>query len=361
MTRVLHLIEGLGPGGAEALLVAQAGVAVEGVESSIAYLVPAKDHHVAEIEASGWPVTCLDAARIWDPRWLVRFRRLLADVDVVHGHSPLVQSLARVVRRTVPRHRRPASVYTEHNEWGRHRRPTRLLNRLTLRSEDRVLAVSDAVRRSMRTKAPVEVVVHGIDLESVAAFAAERDAVRAELGLQDAVVVGIVANHRREKGYEVLVQAARDVTRRRPEVVYVAVGQGPLEQTHRDLAAEAGLGDRLRFLGYRADARRVMAGFDVVTLSSHHEGLPVTLMEASALGLPVVATSVGGVPEAVDPARSVLVEPGRPDELAAGHLAMIDQLGRGSLPPPTVDQRFDVRVTASILAGIHRTVAADVR
>ena len=362
MTRVLHLIKGLGPGGAEALLVAQAGVDTPGISSQVAYLVPVKDHHVATLETAGWPVSCLDAARTWDPRWLLRLRRLLLAerIDVMHGHSPLVQALARIVRRTIPKRRRPASVYTEHNEWGRHRRGTRLLNRWTMRFEDRVIAVSEAVRRSMRTGAPVDVVVHGIDLASVSAMAEHRDAVRRELDLPaDAVVIGIVANHRREKGYEVLIEAAQQVTNRRADVIYLAVGQGPLEAHHRDLAAASGLGDRFRFLGYRPDARRVMAGFDVMTLSSHHEGLPVTLMEASALGLPVVATSVGGVPEAVDPARSLLVEPGDAGRLAAAHLEMVERLDRDDLPDAAVDPRFDVDVTATRLADIQRAAAPD--
>ncbi len=362
MTRVLHLIKGLGPGGAEALLVAQAAVDVPGISSSVAYLVPAKSHHVAALEAAGWSVSCLDAPRTWDPRWLLRLRRLLVDerIDVVHGHSPLVQALARMVRSTIPRGRRPASVYTEHNEWGRHRSGTRLLNRWTMRREDRVLAVSDAVRRSMRTRASAEVDAMDEDLDEVSALKSERAGVRAELGLaDDAIVIGIVANHRREKGYEVLIEAAVDVTRRRPDVVYLAVGQGPLEQAHRDLADASGLGERFRFLGYRPDARRVMAGFDLMTLSSHHEGLPVTLMEASALGLPVVATAVGGVPEAVDPERSLLVEPGNPSRLASAHVEMVERLERGALPEGSVDRRFDVDVTAAKLADIHRAVAPD--
>jgi glycosyltransferase involved in cell wall biosynthesis len=77
------------------------------------------------------------------------------------------------------------------------------------------------------------------------------------------------------------------------------------------------LGDRFRFLGFRADVHSVMSAFDIFCLSSDHEGLPVALMEAKALGLPVVATGVGGIPEAVvDGVDGALVPPGDSDGLA---------------------------------------------
>src|SRR5690606_32961920 len=81
------------------------------------------------------------------------------------------------------------------------------------------------------------------------------------------------------------------------------------------------LGDRFLLLGYREDAVRVMSAFDVFTLASRHEGLPVALMDALALGLPVVATAVGGVPQAVtDGVEARLVPPDDPAALAGAYL-----------------------------------------
>ncbi len=86
---------------------------------------------------------------------------------------------------------------------------------------------------------------------------------------------------------------------------------------------EQGLGDRFLLLGYRPDALRVMSGFDVFTLASTHEGLPVALMEAFALGLPVVATAVGGIPQAVTPGvEGLLVPSGDEEALAAALLEL---------------------------------------
>src|SRR5690606_38476751 len=113
------------------------------------------------------------------------------------------------------------------------------------------------------------------------------------------LVVGTVANLRSTKGYPDLIEAARSVTESEPRARFVSIGQGPQRDELEALRDAAGLGDRFRFLGFRPDASRLMAGFDVFCLASHHEGLPLALMEALVLGVPVVVTDVGGVGELV--------------------------------------------------------------
>jgi len=106
------------------------------------------------------------------------------------------------------------------------------------------------------------------------------------------------------------------------------VGQGPLEAELRARHAELGLGDRFQFLGFREDCAQLMAASDLFCLSSRHEGLPVALMEALALGLPVVATAVGGIPELVAGGReAILVPPGCPNLLADALLEVIADPG----------------------------------
>ena len=161
--------------------------------------------------------------------------------------------------------------------------------------------------------------LHGIDVDTVRAELPNRDAVRSELGIRpDEIVIGTVANLRWEKGYDVLLDAAAKChTVRGQPVRFVAVGQGPYEPEIRARHAALGLGDRFLFLGFRRDATRVMTVFDVFTLASRHEGLPVALMEAMALGIPVVATAVGGVPDVVV-ASDILVPADDSDALASG-------------------------------------------
>ena len=177
------------------------------------------------------------------------------------------------------------------------------------------------MRRSVprRLRSGVRTVVHGTAVDAARAVRAQREAVRGELGFgPDDVVVGTIANFRAQKGYPDLLAAVRIVADRVPQLRVVAVGQGPLEAEIRARHAELGLGDRFRFLGYRDDALRVLAACDIFTLASLYEGYPVALMEALAVGLPVVATAVGGVPDAVrQGVEGLVVPPSRPDLLAA--------------------------------------------
>ena len=322
--RVLWLIKGLGPGGAERLLLSAARAHDHGrFAISVAYLLPWKDALTDDLRAAGVTVHCLDVRRPYDIGWQVRVRRLLTTrgFDIVHLHSPMVAGVARLVVRTLPQAQRPRVITTEHNEWWSYVFPTRLLNALTFPLDDAHLAVSDDVRRSVpaRLRGAVQTVVHGTAVDDARALRAQRAAARAELGFgPDDVVVGTVANFRAQKGYPDLLAAVRMAADRVPRLQVVAVGQGPLEAEIRARHAELGLGERFRFLGYRDDALRVLAACDIFTLASLYEGYPVALMEALAVGLPVVATAVGGVPDAVrQGVEGLVVPPSRPDLLAA--------------------------------------------
>jgi glycosyltransferase involved in cell wall biosynthesis len=320
--RVLWLIKGLGPGGAERLLTACAAVRDrEAFDYRAAYLLPWKDRLVPELERLEVEVECLDVGDERDVRWARRLRSILLEkpVDVVHAHSPYAAGIGRLVVRSLPR-ARPRLVSTEHNAWSTFGRATRALNAATSPLDDAVIAVSADVRDSIRGPARrrAEVLVHGVVLEQVRARGARREQAREELGVgPDEVLVATVANYVPKKDYPNLLEAARRVAERDPSVRFCAVGQGPLEQETHELRHRLGLDERMILTGYREDAVGVLAGADIFVLSSRFEGFPVALMEALALGLPVVATSVGGVPEAVDPGvEGLLVPPGRPDRLA---------------------------------------------
>lgn len=334
--RVLWLIKGLGPGGAERLLAMSARQRDrDRLACRVAYLLPHKDALVPELEAEGVPTVCLGRGG-GHLRWLWRLRNLLLTepVDVVHAHSPVPAIGARLLVATLPRRLRPRMVTTDHNVWDSHVPMTRWANTLTSFLDDAHLAVARAVAGSMprRVRARVEVVVHGPDPSSVRGQADDRAAVRRELGLGDGdVVVGTVANLRRQKGYPDLLAAAQRALQVRTDVRFVAVGQGPDEAEVRALRDRLGLGDRFALLGYRPDAIRVLSACDVFCLASHQEGLPVALMEAMALGLPVVATDVGGVSELVEDRRhGLLVPAGRPDLLAGAVLELVADPGRRS-------------------------------
>jgi glycosyltransferase involved in cell wall biosynthesis len=327
--KVLWLIKGLGAGGAETLLVQHARYRDPAlVDPAVAYLLSAKSTLVPRLQEYGCqPVVDLGARSSWDLRWIVRLAALLrsANFDLVHVHSPLAAIGARLAVRSVPRARRPRIVVTEHNVWSSHAALTRLADGLTAGRSETHLAVSSAVSDSLpaRIRSRSRVVRYGIDAAEVRHEGSHRDAERRRLGLTGReVLIGTVANLRATKGYPDLLEAAAQVIAAEPAARFVAVGRGPMEQELRARHAQLGLGERFTFLGFRPDALRVMSAFDVFCLPSHYEGLPIALMEALALGLPVVATRVGGVAELVADGEDAVLVPAQAPALLAR--ALID-------------------------------------
>jgi glycosyltransferase involved in cell wall biosynthesis len=203
------------------------------------------------------------------------------------------------------------------------RSPVRALNRIGIGSDDALIVVSQASKnalpRKLRDRA--RVVVHGIDLSGSPKLVHDRGRisleVREELRIPpDEVLVLTVANLRTEKGYDVLLDAASSLSARGVPARLVSVGHGQQAESLQARHTELGLGERFQFLGMRTDVLRLMAGSDVFALPSHFEGLPVTLMEATSVGLPIVATAVGEIPRIfTDGADGLIVRPARASSL----------------------------------------------
>ena len=368
--RVLWLIKGLGPGGAERLLVEHAASGDRGRDQpacsyEAAYLLDWKQHLVPQLEAAQVPTQCLGVRTERDPRWVYRLDRLLRaqKYDVIHAHSPFVAAVARVLARGLPRSRRPAFVYTEHNRWPSYKTLTRVANETTYGLNDHVFAVSADVRDSVKAKwrDSVEVIVHGIDVPWVRSHLEQRDLVRTELGVQPGEVLALtVANLRSAKNYPGLLDAATRVLDAGAPVRFAAAGQGPLEAEIRELHAQSGLGDRFQLLGYRDDATRLIAGADLFVLASDHEGLPVTVMEALTLGVPVVAPAVGGLREVVSAENGILVAPGDPQALADAIVDAADPAVRAELAEGAArtGTRFSSKDAVDRIDAVYAEVAA---
>ena len=364
--RVLYLVKGLGPGGAERLIVAAASAHDRSAFSlRLAYLLPWKDALVPELESLDVPTTCLNVRRELDLRWGMRLRRELMEnpADILHAHSPYPAAIARLVVRTLPRRLRPRIVYTLHNTWGSFSRLTRLLNGLTYGLDSADIAVSRIVNDTLtpRRRERTEVLVHGIQLDEARSQMGKRASIRSELGVApDEFVVGTIANFRAQKDYPNLLEAALLLKQRDVPIRIIAVGQGPLEEEMRALHDSMALGDRVLLLGQRDDAVAVLGACDAFVMASKNEGLPVAIMEALALGLPICATSVGGIPEAVtDGVEGQLVPPSDPESLAsaltrlATEPVLREQLAAGARES---GERYDIRTAVTRIEEIYREV-----
>ena len=292
--RVLVLIKGLGIGGAERLL--SEGVRFwsrDAFEYRVAYVLPWKHQLAESFGAYGVRAECI-GSRFWPIEAPFRLRRIVTSwkPDLIHAHLPMTGILARLVSST-------PVVYTEHNVASSYRPLTRVLNRVTYPRNRAVVAVSDAVAASLaQYPGPVaNVIPNGVSV-SVTEAACRRVRRDLAIGPQQPLVVH-VGNIRPWKGHSTLIQAARILSDRIPDVAIVSIGgekqAGDLARVRQEAVAE-GVAESLRFLGRRSDAVEYIASADVFVNPSDVEGLPLVVLEAMVAGTPVVATAAGGVP-----------------------------------------------------------------
>ena len=181
-------------------------------------------------------------------------------------------------------------------------------------------AVEDVVRQNRATRRAVHRrIVNGVDVEYFRPPApGEKAAARDTLQLSaDQRVVVCVANLRPVKGVNHLLDAFARLPARQETDRLLLVGGGRLEPDLRAQADRLGVADQVRFVGHQKDVRPFLRAADYLVLPSLSEGLPNSVLEAAAAGLPVVATRVGGVPEVIiHDVNGLLVEPGSADSLA---------------------------------------------
>lgn len=214
-------------------------------------------------------------------------------------------------------------------------------------------AVADALRASGVPSDRLRVIPNAVDVEAVQTAAA----MPLPPGFPSRrPLVGVVARLEPVKGVDVFLRAAALLAPKHPQATFVIVGDGSVVNALRRLAAELGLSGNVRFLGPVHPAAPVIAALDIVVAPSRSEGLPIVPLEAMVLGKPMVATAVGGMPEAVaDGVTGILVSPDDPAALALAMGALLDDPGRarvlGDAGRARVEERFALpKMTSAYLA-----------
>jgi glycosyltransferase involved in cell wall biosynthesis len=255
-----------------------------------------------------------------------RLREREAVVLCCHGYKADIVGLLAARRAGVP-------VIAMSHGWTAETRKVRVyevLDRACLRRMDRVVCVSggqaEKVRRAGVRPDRVTIIRNAVQAERFDRVDREdRRALERMFPRAPARIVGAAGRLSPEKGFDVLVEAAAIVLRSAPGVGFIQFGDGPLREAIRRRIDELGLEGRFILAGLRDDLDRFLPHWDLSVLPSFTEGLPTVVLESYAAGVPVVATAVGGTPEAVaDGVDGHLVPPGDPAALAR---RILDVLG----------------------------------
>jgi glycosyltransferase involved in cell wall biosynthesis len=309
----------IGGGGGERVAAAvTAALDPERFDRALCVTRPSPHDQLEELRGAGVTVIELDRRRRLQPlAWLPLVRHARRHgVDILHCHKFGSNAWGAVTARLI---RAPVLVTHEHSWSFTGDRRRMLVDRHVIapRAAAMVAVSSLDARRMVEIehlpRDKVRVIPNGIVTPRVA----DPLALRRELAIDPAVpVVGFVGRLRPEKRVDLILAAAATLLSER-KLHVVLVGAGPEEAALRDQVREAAIADAVTFLGFRSDATTLAAGFDVAVLASDREGAPLTLLEYMALGRPIVATSVGGIPEIVEDGRhAMLVPPGDAAALA---------------------------------------------
>lgn len=290
---------------------------------------------------------------------LARLLPLVARADVVHGHSSKAGFLVRLAAAAVGRRR--ACVFTPHgwSFWaagGAEARVYVALERAAARWCRTIVAVSEDERDAglaerVGRPAQYRVITNGIDVDR---FAAAPRPVAGRI-----LMLGRLAPPKRQ---DLAVRAVARLRRDHPDAELWLVGDGPARHAVERVVADAEAADAVRLLGTRADVPELLAGAACVVLASDYEGAPLSVLEALAAGVPVVASRAGGIPELVDDGRTgLLVPPDDVEALAAALAAVIGDAARaramGEAGREEARTRFSLRRMVDELEGLYEDAA----
>ncbi|HEX8253890.1 MAG TPA: glycosyltransferase family 4 protein [Thermoanaerobaculia bacterium] len=376
-TRLLWLLDSLGVGGAEALVVPFARhLDRHKYTLFVGCLWKIEGEMVVSgLRELGVPAIEFAARSLRDRTTYRVVRKFIEDeqIDLVHAHLTFSATWSALLSRQtgIPSvatlHVAPSATRQFRNTL-RHRLVTDardwVMRQTMNRWSSRVITVSEALRQTYLAKrdldpGKVTVVHNGIELER---FRRDRAATRARLEREFDIPPGkpilvTVSVLRPAKGIEFLLDAAKRVN----DAVFLILGDGNKREEWQALAAQQGIGDRVRWAGYRTDVDTILAGCDALVHPSLDDAFPTVLLEAMAAGLPVVATRVGGIPEIVnDGATGILVPPGDAEALASGIeelLADRERMRRmGALATDSAMTRFSTAAWVSRLTAVYDEV-----
>lgn len=328
-------------------------------EGDMSYLAPAQGIEPEILPSLGREISPLDDLRAYGD-----LRKIIRDFhpDIVHTHTAKAGTLGRIagigLRTPAGFSKRTRFVHTFHGHvFSGYFGPRKtllfvLIERFLARLTDRIVVISplqlEDICHKYRIAAPekVRVIPLGFDLAPFFDCGSVRKEARKQFARcknEDTFVIGIVGRLTAIKNHRMFLDAAGYLKsgNKGVSVRFLVVGDGELREELEEYARKLGISETVEFAGWHKDMARIYAAMDAVALTSINEGTPVTLIEAMAAGIPVVATAVGGVPDLMGEIveelsgcriaeRGILVPSGDPATLADALLFLLKSRERSA-------------------------------
>lgn len=199
---------------------------------------------------------------------------------------------------------------------------------LTRKRFSKVIAVSQDIAGRLREKFGDQkvVTVHNAIDTSLIKISRSAEEIKRELGIsEDLAVIGTAGRLVPVKGYDLFLKVAKLILGKHPRTTFVIAGDGPLKEELCEMVDSLGIGANVVFTGFRDDVLDLVNAFDIFLVTSVHEGIPMSVLEAMAMRKAVVSTAVGGIPEIIeDNISGLIADPGNTEDLAERCLSVLE-------------------------------------
>jgi len=243
-------------------------------------------------------------------------------IDVIHAHTRIAQMIGFLMKKM----NRTSFVSTCHGFFR-----VRLGRRMLPCWGDKVIAISEAVTKHLNqdfrvSSEDIVLVKSGIELEKFKGVNTKhRNQFRQKFGIQDEPVIGIIARLSDVKGQDVLVSAMHLVVKKYSNAKLMLVGEGKLEPLLKKLVKDYQLDKNIIFYPVVNQTQDILSMFDIFVMPSRQEGLGLSIIEAQAMGLPVVASNIGGIPHVIEDKKTgILFDPEDVNGLAKALMSLIE-------------------------------------
>ena len=339
--KILHLTKGTELYGAQRVILNLAeNINSENFEALIATLVNNRHGQgtfVEEIENRGEKAITIKCRKRIDIPALQALITILKNqhIDILHCHELKSRLYGLIAARA-----RNIPVVTTHHNWTGANRLVKIfecLDALYIRFFDRIIAVSEELKLSMlKFKIPakrITVILNGINLKEFQGDQKDITSLRKKIGIKvGEKIIGNVGRLSVEKGHKLFLTTAELIKKEYPAIQFVIVGNGPLEGELKILVDKLGLKENVFFTGFCQDVQQIYSIMDIYLSTSVVEGTPMAMMEAMAMGVPVVATKVGGVSGLLQQNQGgILLDNNEPEKIADSVIDLLknpDKLAR---------------------------------